>query len=261
MSQSFRTAVLVAVVAVVAVLGHGSALAARPAVSLTAALGHGAALGSATSVHVGLRIDTRRAPSPPSRIRILYASGLGVTTSGLGLDVCRRPSADFVRVMGGHSRGLRGCPRNAVMALGTARGEIRIDDETIRATARVTVLAGLTGSDGIGLVAFVDGVNPFAVRLTYGGLVRDARPPFGGVLEIRLPPIPNEFDAAVALTGIDATIGSRQIVYHDDDGTAYRPEGVMLPGRCPRPGLPFRAEVTFQDGTTAASDFTVRCPV
>jgi hypothetical protein len=193
-----------------------------------------------------------------TEIRVLYPASLGVTTSGLGLAACRRPASDFEQVMI-PGIGLAGCPRNAVMGYGTARGEVRLGTLTIPETASLTVLAGPVQRGLLGLVAYVDGRHPFGVKLAFAGQVQSAPAPFGGTLSIRLPPVPNEFDAVVALIRLRLTLGSHDIKYYDR-GVAYRPDGILVPDQCPRGGFRFRARLSFQDGSRTVANATVPCP-
>lgn len=248
------TALLVALVLLAPEQASG-----RPAVGLTVGLDSDARLGAPSALHLGLRIDTRRKPSPLSELVLLYPQELGVTTSGLGVDACRLEPDDFTTVII-PGRGLAGCPRNSVMGLGSATGEVRIGTLAIPATAYITLLAGPVSEGMLGLIAYVDGANPFGVKLAYRGSIGPARPPYGGGLSLALLQPPNEFDAIVALTGVTMTLGARSIVYRDPAGRAYRPEGLLLPTRCRADKLTFRAYLTFEDGTKETRRASLDCP-
>lgn len=241
-----------------------SAVAQRPASTLTASFDPAARLGSSTAIHLGLAIDPRRAPSPVAELRLLYPASLGVTTSGLGLAVCRRVATDFQTVLI-HGRGLAGCPRNAVMGYGTARAEVRfVGAATYPEIGRITVLSGPVTDGQLGLVAYVDGHHPFGAKLAYAGRVLSAPAPFGGALAIRLPAIPEIHGiATVALVELQLAIGSDDITYHErvnGKTIAYTPEGILLPDRCPRGGFRFSARLAFQDGSAARADAIAPCP-
>lgn len=234
-----------------------SALAA-PA-RLDVAFGDGARLGEPAAIGVELRIDPRAHSAPLTTLTLQYPASLGITTSGLGLAGCRRPATDF-RLVSIEALGLAGCPRNAVMALGEARAQVRIGTYRFPATATVTLLAGVYGDDGLGLVAFVDGINPLGYKLAYRGLAGAAPAPFGGQLTMTLPMIPDlPDDATFALTLLRLSIGDPRIVYADG-GRRFHPGGIELPRRCPRGGLRFRARLGFADGGSAQVAARAACP-
>ncbi len=253
-----RTASLTTFLATVAAVAASGSATAAPG-SLSVALEQGAQLGRQSPIRAELRIDPKQQPSPLTSLRLLYPDSLGVTTSGLGLAECRRSPADF-RAVSIESIGLAGCSPNAVMAIGDAQAAVRLGTYRFRATASITVLSGAYGDAGLGLVVFVDGVNPLGYKLAYSGSAAEAPAPFGGQLAVTLPPIPAlPDDATYALTRLRLTIGDRRILY-DDHGRRYRPGGIELPARCPRGGFRFRAELGFQDGSRARQDAWARCP-
>jgi hypothetical protein len=252
---------LAAAVLSLAAVGWPATAAARGPAELTAAFERGATLGAATVVHAELRVDPRRARSPATEIRVFYPAGVGVLSSGLGLASCTRSVADFAEVVISGPR-LGGCSPNAVIAHGTARANVRLSDgQVIPEFANVAILSGEIVGDGVGLVVLVNGLRPFAAQLAYAGELRAASGPFGGALAARLPAIPAlEGVATVALVKLRLAIGSRRIVYRTRGGQRYRPEGVILPARCPPGGFRFRAQVAFEDGGRAMADTAVPCP-
>lgn len=238
-----------------------AATAATGPARLAVSFGAGARLGAPTAISAVLRIDPRAQPAPLTRLALQYPDGLGITTSGLGLASCRRPTADF-RLVSIEGAGLAGCPGNAVMALGDARAQVRLGTYRFTATATVTVLAGAFSDDGLGLVAFVDGLNPLGYKLAYAGMAGAAPPAFGGggQLTVALPVIPDlPDDASFALTRLRLSIGDPRIVYVDR-GRRYRPGGIELPSRCPRGGFRFRAQLDFADGGSAQVATRAACP-
>lgn len=253
-----RGLVTAAAVAIMAMLT--SAAVAHGGVELSARFDRGVQLGSATAIHAVLRVDPRRLPSPATEIRVFYPDSLGVASSGLGLAPCGRPEQDFQAIII-DAPGLGGCPRNAVMAYGSAQADVRLSDgQVIREFATVTILSGEIRDGALGLVIYVDGQHPFGGKLVYAGEIGAARGRFGGTLVARLPKIPAlEGVATVALVDMRLAIGSRKIIYNGRTGP-YHPHGVVLPTRCPKHGFPFRAEVVFEDGHRETADAPVACP-
>lgn len=256
-----RHRVLGAVVALL--VGAAPAPAADPAVRLAAAFDDGARLGAGTGLHVDLRVDTRQRPAPLRGVRVRYDAHLGVTTSGLGTSSCRRPQAAYEAVVvPGVVYGRAGCPRNSMMATGTASGEIRLDGELpIPEEAIITVFAGPVIDGRLQVEAQVDGVNPIGAKLVFAGEILGARPPWGGTLALSLPPLPSRWGAEITLVAVQLAIGAREITYRDPrSGALYRPDGIQLPSRCPRGGFRVEAEFAFADGRRDVLGQALRCP-
>ena len=248
--------------------GAAGRAAAEPPVELTASLPAGARLGAESPVRLGLRIDPRRLPTPVRELRLRFPASLGIATSGLGAATCRRTAAEFEAVMI-RGYGLAGCSPNAVMGRGTARAEVRFGPSstegpiTIPELASVSMLAAPFDDGRFGLLFLANGTRPFGVTLAYKGRIEPAPAPWGGALTLLIAPVPNEFDAEIALTAIAFEIGAPQIRYRERRNgrtSWYRPEGVVLPSRCPRGAFPFHAQLTFADGTTRDVRTTMRCP-
>ncbi len=146
------------------------------------------------------------------------------------------------------------------MALGDARAAVRIGTYRFTATALLTILSGDYRDGQLGLVAFVDGLNPLGYKLAYRGSAGSAPAPFGGQLTMTLPAIPDlPDDASFALTRLRLSIGDPRIVYVDGRHR-YRPGGIELPRSCPRGGFRFRAQLGFADGSRSTLETRAACP-
>jgi len=239
--------------------------AARNPVRLSARFDRDAVLGGATALDVDLRLDPVRLPSAQLvGVRFEYPASLGLISSGLGLAVCRRPASDFAQVLLS-ATGLAGCPVNSVMGYGMARAIIRLNSgQAIPEYATVTLLSGPIEHGHLDLVVFVDGQRPFGAKLAFAGQVLGAPPPFGGALSVTMPQIPRiQQLATVSLVELRVVIGSHAIRYRERRRgrvVTYRPSGIELPAACPRRGFPFRAQVTFADGTRRDARSTTACP-
>lgn len=238
------------------------------AVALRASFAPGARLGTESPIRLGLRVDTRRAPAAVREVRLRFPASLGLATSGLGAASCRRTDAELTAVLI-DGFGLAGCSPNAVMGRGSARAEVRFGPgpasgpEKIPELAAVTMLAAPFVGDRFGLLFIANGLRPFGATMVFAGTIEPARPPFGGTLLMRAPAVPNQFEADVALTAIEFEIGAPDIRYTERRGgrtVSYRPEGVVLPPRCPHAGFPFEAELTLADGRRVRAATAIRCP-
>ncbi len=258
-----RPGALVAALAALAIAWPAAAPAAEP-VRLTAGFARDATLGAASTLRIGLHVDPRLAPSPVTEVRLLYPQSLGLVSSGLGLAACTPPAIDFEAVLV-EGRGLDGCPRNAVMAYGTIVAEVRLSDgQVIPEYGTLALLSGRIDEGVLGLVVQIDGQRPFAARLVLAGEVAAAPAPYGGAIAVRFPVVPSlEGVADVALTHLRLSVADPRIRYVErarGRTVRYRPEGVVLPNRCPRGAFRFRARLGFEDGTHTTVSRTVRCP-
>jgi hypothetical protein len=75
-----------------------------------------------------------------------------------------------------------------------------------------------------------------------------------------VPGIPEGPDVAVVRVRVQ--VGGNLTYYERRHGhrLAYRPQGVLLPRRCPKGGLLFGATFSFLDGTQSQAQTAVRCP-
>jgi hypothetical protein len=252
-------------VALAALAGSWATVApAATPVQLTAGFDRDAVLGAPSALRIGLRVDPRREPSPVSEVRLLYPRRLGVVSSGLGLAACTQPESDFVEVIV-EGVGLDGCPRNSVMGYGTLVAEVRLSDgQVIPEYGTLALLSGPLADGVLGLVVQIDGERPFGGRLLLGGHVAPAPAPYGGAIAVQVPAIPSLVGVAdIALIDLRLTVGDPRIRYAERVRgrlVRYRPEGIVLPSRCPREGFRFRARLRFEDGGRAAARTTVPCP-
>lgn len=152
----------------------------QPPVRLTVAFVNSARLGAPSPIADDLRIAAARRAAPLTELTLQYPAALGITTSDLGLAGCRRPATDF-RLVAIDGAGLAGCPPNAAMALGDARAAVQLGTYRFTTTALLTILAGDYDDGQLGLLAYVDGVNPLAASSS-----------------IAAPPVPRRRGSAVS---------------------------------------------------------------
>ncbi len=150
------------------------------------------------------------------------------------------------------------------MGFGSAVVEIPIGPEVIRETGRLSAWMLPAANGRFALAFYADGATPILAQLIFPGIVLGASPPFGGRLHTRIPVIPSLPDAPdAAVVSLHATIGPLNVTYYRRSRgrtIAYRPNGILLPRRCPTRGFPFLAGFAFIDGTHSEARSTVACP-
>lgn len=263
----FALTLLAAAVGLLLGSAPGAVSAAPEPVRLSASFPAGARLGAETPIRLQLAVDAKQLRSSVREVRLSFPASLGLATSGLGAATCRRTRAELDAVLI-DGVGLAGCSPNAVMGRGSARAEVRLGalpgagPLVIPELARVSMLAAPFENDQFGLLFIANGVRPFGATLVFAGTIEPAAAPFGGTLLMRAPPVPTRFDAEIALTAIAFEIGAPEIRYRRPGTPArwYRPDGIVLPRRCPNHGFPFHARLTFADGTHAATRTAAPCP-
>jgi len=254
---------LVALLAAASSAG-GSAHAKPPPARIAATVDtRTARLGQPTEL--ALRLQVRPPHSPVRSISVRYPRGWNLATSGLGADECKRPASDFVAVLLDLPLdGLAGCPRNAIIARGRARAQVRIPGMTLPQTALLTLLAGPLERDQLRLVVLAEGINPFGLLLAFQGQLKPAAAPWAGTITLDIPQIaPSKlpYDGATfALVDVSLILADRRIVYHDPHGVRYHPPGIELPTRCPPHGWRFRADLHYLDGTRSTATTRLPCP-
>jgi hypothetical protein len=235
-----------------------------PAVDLTAGFGKRARLGRETSLSLSLGVDPRQIRATLNDVRVLTPANLDITMSALGVSTCRRPQADFERVRIGNETFVS-CPDNATFGGGTADAELRFArEEAVAGAGRLSLFNGAPKDGRPGLVVLVATQHPLVTQLVYGGYLYTAPRPYGLGMRISIPRMVDPpLGAAVALTRLRMTIGGDDIVYTRRERghrIRYAPGGIPLPDRCPRGGFPFRAILSFDDGSRRTAETTVRCP-
>jgi hypothetical protein len=215
-------------------------------------------LGAGTTIEYGFRVlaPGGRVPSPLSTVELLYPAHIGLITSGLGLATCSSATLELL--------GPQACPADALMGRGSALVEIPVGPAIIREAGAITTWMAPPRNGRVSLLFYAEGRSPVLAELIFPGLILDAPTPYGGRLTTQIPEIPTlpeGHDAAVV--EMHATIGPKTLTYYErrrHHRVAYTPNGIVLPGSCPRGGFPFAADFTFLDGSHASARTAVPCP-
>lgn len=214
-------------------------------------------LGHGTTVNVSAQIaaPADSVPPPLTTLDIHYPRQLGVATGGLGLSTCTQATLQAL--------GPEGCPANSRMGQGTATAEIPIGPIIIRETAEVAIIRGPEREGHLALLFYAEGKTPVNAQIAFPGLLRPG-PEGDESIHIDVPLVPSVPEGPdVAVVRLHATLGPRGLTYYEHTHghtIAYRPQGVLLPNKCPRGGFAFSATFGFLDGSTTNAQATVPCP-
>lgn len=216
-------------------------------------------LGARTTIEFGFHVHSTiplRAPSPVTNVDLHLPAGLGLTTSTLGLANCE-PQALIVG-------GVAGCPANARLGFGSATVAVPAEGEPIEEEGSLTALVGPPNREHLEVLFYAEGHSPVFAQLVFPGLLLEDNPPFSGRLDTAIPLIPTWPDGPdVAVTSMTSTIGPLGLTYYRrvrGETVPFHPRGIVVPKRCPRLGFPFRADITFMDGTHRTATSAVPCP-
>lgn len=251
-----RLLVTSAVVAWWTLAATGITLAASPSVSVKASFSP-AHLGTGTTVRLGftLHYPPGQAPVAVTEMRLLLPRGLSIASSELGLANC-----DAQRLI---SEGAFGCPPNSLLGRGWTWAEVPFGSALVREKAAISVFSGAL-QDGHPQLLFLASANaPVIADIVFGSLVLPAQEQFGAMIDARLPLVASVPGAPnVALTSLRATIGPEGIRYREDvhgHRVSFKPNGILLPRRCPRGGFRFAVKLSFEDAGKASGQTSVPC--
>lgn len=208
-------------------------------------------LGSHTALSLGF--DVRNAggglPAALTGIDFHYPADLGIGTSGLGLATCTQAKLSM--------DGPKACPPNSIMGRGSALAQFQVSPEISEESAEIALVAGPSQNGYLKLLISASGAYPVAARIVMSTLL------LPGQLQISVPLVEGLPEGPdVAVVRVKVTIGGKLTYYERSHGkkVAYRPQGILLPKRCPRGGFRFRAGFSFLDGTHSEAQTVVKCP-
>jgi hypothetical protein len=212
-------------------------------------------LGASTTVHIGFTIASPagEVPAPLTGFYVSYPDALGFDVSGLGLATC--PQANL------EAFGPKGCPADSRMGRGSALAKILVGAKILREAAKVEVFRG-AGEGRFALLIYADGTTPIDAPVVFPGLLVSG-PGSDESIRVSLPLIPSFPEAPdVAVVRLNTALGPDGLTYYEHIGgqlVAYRPQGVLLPKRCPAGGFVFGASFSFLGGRHARAHAVVPC--
>ncbi len=195
-------------------------------------------------------------PPPLVEMQLRYPRGINFFLNDLGI---RRCSEQVLQASGPAA-----CPPNSAMGYGVVRTGIVLGGTPVEESSPITILRAPEQEGHLALLFFAEGRQPVVTNVIFSGLLLSAREPFAGNVKIDVPLVETLPGAPyVSVLHLHATIGPEHLpYYHNVDGVslAFRPQGILLPPKCPRASFPFAAIFVFSDGTRAQASTTVRCP-
>lgn len=209
-------------------------------------------LGAHTAVRLGFHIRTADGtlPSALTGLTFHYPRQLGLAANGLGLASCNRARLQFA--------GPKACPPDSIMGYGSALAQFQVSPIISEEKASIAIVAGPPQHGYVQMLVAASGVYPVDARIVMPSLLLPGR------LQLAVPLVPGVPEGPdVAVVKVKVTLGGRLTYYKRRHGrrVAYRPQGILLPRRCPRGGFRFEATFSFLDGTQAEARTVVKCPL
>jgi hypothetical protein len=215
-------------------------------------------LATSTTVSFGFHLSTLSgvAPPPLTSLDLHMPAGMNYTRTTLGLSICQ-PAALLIS-------GIAGCSPNSRLGYGTAYVEVPFGNGAGHEIPEVQALMGPSATGNLVVLFYASGVFPVSAQLTFSGEVLPDKGRYGSQLATTVPPVtsvPGGPD--VSIVDVQTTIGPSHLTYYKHvhgRRVAFKPQGVLVPERCPHGGFPFAAEFGFQDGTSTTASTAVPCP-
>jgi hypothetical protein len=215
-------------------------------------------LGQGTTLEFSAQIaaSNGRVPPPLTELDVRYPGVLGVAVGELGLATCSKKRVEAF--------GPEGCPADSRMGEGSALAEIPIGPEVLQETASVAIFRAPEQDGHLALLLYATGLSPVFAQIAFPGLLLPAPAPYGARIHIDVPLVPSLPEGPdVSVVQMHATLGPRGLTYYEHVRgrlVPYKPQGILLPKKCPRNGFAFSATFAFLDGSHANARTSVPCP-
>jgi hypothetical protein len=193
-------------------------------------------------------------PPPLAFVRISYPIGLDIGLSELGIDECRPNALE--------AAGLQACPPDSLIGEGEIATEIQLGSQAVHERARIVLVRAPERDGHLAMLLYAEGKQPVIARLIFPVVLLPAEPPFGGILQVTVPPLTGLPVSAIVIRHLHLVLGPPNLTYYEHlDGRtiAYHPKGLVLPKRCPSGGYPFSASFAFRDDSSASARTAVPC--
>jgi hypothetical protein len=215
-------------------------------------------LGQSTTVNVSFEIPTQtgQLPSALTELDVLLPAGMGLASSGLGLETCS------TEILG--STGPSSCPADSLMGRGSAVAEAMLGSQVVSEGGPISTFLAQPTNGRTTLLYYFGGKVPVIAPLIFPSLFFANGNSPRSQLQVSIPLIPvlpGTPDAAIV--DMHTSVGPRGVTYYKHSGkkvVRYKPIGMQVPPTCPKGGFPFSIKFAFEDGSQVTRIVRVPCP-
>ncbi len=213
-------------------------------------------LGAPTNVSATgqFHATTTGVPSPVSHVIVYLPAGLQIDVQGAG--TCTATTLE--------ASGPGACPADSRIGLGGGTGLLELAHEVIREPYTLDLFLGPSEDGHLAVLAYVNASSPASFQLVVVAKEIQAPKPYGFGFSVAVPPIPTLPEASNAsIESVFLTVGDKDVAYYrkvHGRNRLLHVRGIVVPKRCPGGGFPYRALVSFEDGTSLISTGAIPCP-
>jgi hypothetical protein len=213
-------------------------------------------LGSPTNVSARAQFHSTSTgvPSPVSKVKAYLPAGLGLDLRGTGTCVAAKLETE----------GPDACPADSRVGFGGGTGLLELAKELIHEPFTLDLFLGPRVGGHVVVLAYVNAVSPASFQLVVAATEFHAPRPYGLGFSFDVPPIPTLPEASDAsIESAFLTAGDKNVAYYrhvHGSSEFVHVRGLVVPKSCPPGGFPYKAEVSFEDGSSLVHSGTVQCP-
>jgi len=198
--------------------------------------------------------DSGTVPVPVGHVLAYGPAGLRIDVAGTS--TCERASLE--------TDGPAGCPADSRIGFGGGVGLEEIEREIVKEPFTLDFFLAPREAGHLAILVYVDASSPIQIELVILAKEVQGPKPYGFGVEFEIPPIPTLPGASYAsVESSYFTVGSQHIAYyHDVHGRRQlvRVKGLIVPDTCPLGAFPFKAKISFLDGSSSTDSYTAPCP-
>jgi hypothetical protein len=194
------------------------------------------------------------APAPVSQVVVYLPAGLRIDVQGAGTCVAAQLEA----------AGPRACPANSRIGFGGGTGVLELAHELIHEPYTLDLFLGPSEAGQLTVLAYVDASSPASFQIVVVAKEIQAPPPYGLGFTVNVPPIltlPEASNASIESAFL--TVGDDNVAYYRTvhaHRTLLHVKGIVVPKACPASGFPYKALISFEDGTSLTDTGVIACP-
>lgn len=156
------------------------------------------------------------------------------------------------------------CPARSRIGFGGGMGLLELGKEMVHEPFTLDLFLGARRNGHMVVLGYVNATSPASVQFVVRAEEFRAARPYGIGFRIQVPPIPTLPGASNAsVESAFITVGDRNVAYfvtvHGKRRLVHL-KGIEVPDRCPVAGFPYKALVSFEDGTSLTNTGTISCP-